>query len=130
MPGAWAGRASPRPGTCGSCRRSRAARGSRTAGSPCPRVPPPAGRSSQARTRSRPRRPWRWAWALLRGHGRAGVGALARAIGVDALLHLVAEVAEEALDRPGGRVAEAADRVALHLAGDVEQQVDLGHLGL
>ena len=43
----------------------------------------------------------------------------------DAVLDLVAEVAEQALDRPGGRVAEAADGVALDLAGDVEQQVDL-----
>jgi hypothetical protein len=33
------------------------------------------------------------------------------------------------LDRPGGRVAEAADGVAFDLGGDVEQQVDLGHLG-
>mgnify|MGYP006137249033 CR=1 FL=1 len=38
----------------------------------------------------------------------AGIGAGGRAISRDSFLHLVAEVAEQALDRPGGRVAERA----------------------
>jgi hypothetical protein len=37
---------------------------------------------------------------------------------------------DQALDRPGRRVAERADRVALDLLGDVEQHVDLALLGL
>ena len=39
-----------------------------------------------------------------------------------------AEMADEALDRPGRRVAERADRVALDLLGDFQQHVDLALL--
>src|ERR1700751_3352448 len=67
---------------------------------------------------------------LLRRDFRAGVDARARAILGDAVLHLVAEVPEQALDRTSGRVAEAADGVAFDLAGHVEQEVDLRHLRL
>ena len=42
-PAAWADLASPRPGTCGSCRRSTGARGSRSAGSRRPPARRPAG---------------------------------------------------------------------------------------
>jgi hypothetical protein len=35
------------------------------------------------------------------------------------------EMADQALDRPGRRVAERADGVAFDLLGDVEQHVDL-----
>src|SRR3954471_917320 len=48
----------------------------------------------------------------------------------DAPLELGAEVADQALDRPGGGVAERADGVALDLLGDVEQFVDLADLGI
>src|SRR3546814_8523099 len=41
-----------------------------------------------------------------------------------------AEVADQALDRPGGRVAQRADRVALDLLGDLEQRIDLARLGV
>ena len=51
------------------------------------------------------------------------------AVAVDALLDLGAEVADQALDRPGRRVAERADGVALDLLRDVEQHVDLAALG-
>src|SRR4051812_1684650 len=47
---------------------------------------------------------------------------------VDALLDLEPHVADEALDWPGGGVAEGADGVALDLVGDVEQHVDLAPL--
>src|SRR5271155_2818624 len=68
---------------------------------------------------------------LLRGdQGGAGVIGAAGAVLRDALLDLGAEVHEQALDRPGGGVAEAADGVALDLACDVQQQVDLRRLGL
>src|SRR6185436_9223438 len=36
-------------------------------------------------------------------------------------LEVEAEVAQQALDRPGRSVGERADRLALHLRGDVEQ---------
>ena len=86
---------------------------------------------ARLRTRPRRRRPWRSACASTPPRTVAPAQLrLARAIAGDAVFDLVAEVAEQALDRPGGRVAQAADRVALDLAGHVEQQVDLGHLGL
>ena len=47
---------------------------------------------------------------------------------VDALLDLVAEMPDQALDRPGRRVAERADGVALDLRRDLEQHVDLALL--
>src|SRR5687767_8911176 len=43
----------------------------------------------------------------------------------DAPFHLRAEMADQALDRPGRRVAQGADRVALDLLGDVVQHIDL-----
>src|SRR5258707_15080233 len=46
-------------------------------------------------------------------------------IGRHAGLHLRAEMADQALDRPGGGVAQRADRVALDLAGDLLEKVDL-----
>src|SRR5690349_8077399 len=49
----------------------------------------------------------------------------ARGIGVDAPLDLVAEMPDQPLDRPGRGVAERADRVALDLGGDFEQEPDL-----
>src|SRR5579859_1122711 len=68
---------------------------------------------------------------LLRGNqGGAGVIGAAGSVLCDALLDLRTEVHEEALDRPGGGIAQAADGVTLDLAGDVEQQVDLLRLGL
>jgi hypothetical protein len=48
----------------------------------------------------------------------------------DAVLDLVPEMADQALDRPGRRIAKRADRVPLDLLGDVEQHVDLLDLGL
>ena len=62
----------------------------------------------------------------LRRHARAG-RALARH---DAPLELGPEMADQALDRPGRRVAERADGVALDLARDLFEQVDLGDLGV
>src|SRR5437667_10053516 len=47
------------------------------------------------------------------------------AVVVDASLDLVAEVADQALHRPGGTVAERADGVALDLGCDFHQHVDL-----
>src|SRR5882757_3522234 len=43
----------------------------------------------------------------------------------DAALHLGTEMADQALDRPGRRVAQRADRVTFDLPGDVLQRVDL-----
>src|SRR4051812_40353202 len=37
-------------------------------------------------------------------------------------------MADEALDRPGGRIAQRADSVALDLLGDVEQLIDIRYL--
>src|SRR5262245_10392176 len=42
----------------------------------------------------------------------------------------MAEVPDQALDRPGGSVPEGTDGVALHPGRDVPQQVDLVLLGL
>ncbi len=39
------------------------------------------------------------------------------------------EMADQALDRPGGGIAERADRVAFHLLGHIEQHVDFALLG-
>src|SRR3546814_11697231 len=58
--------------------------------------------------------------SLRRLHHRGSAAAL-----VDAPLDFRAEVADEALDRPGRRVAKRADRVAFHLTGHFLQQVDL-----
>src|SRR5271169_288218 len=52
-----------------------------------------------------------------------------RGILVDPLLDLRTEVPQQALYRPGGAVAEGADRVALDLGGDFHQHVDLALLG-
>ena len=58
----------------------------------------------------------------------AGTAGGARAIFVDALFDLGAEMPDQALDRPGRRVAQRADGVAFDLLGDFLQQVDLSHL--
>src|SRR3546814_2703251 len=58
--------------------------------------------------------------SLRRLHHRGSAAAL-----VDAPLDFRAEVADEALDRPGRRVAKRADRVAFHLTGHFLKQVDL-----
>src|SRR5688500_2290527 len=65
--------------------------------------------------------------ALLRRH-RHSVHMRVSRILVDAALDLAAEMADEALDRPRGGVAEGADGVALHLRRHVEKQVDLASL--
>ena len=44
---------------------------------------------------------------------------------IDASFDFRAEMGDQTLDRPGGGVAERADRMALDLGGDVEQHVDL-----
>src|SRR5262245_64278721 len=44
----------------------------------------------------------------------------------DVVLELVPEVFHEALHRPGGGIAQRADRVSLDLVGDVDQHVDVG----
>src|SRR5262245_43280978 len=74
-------------------------------------------------------------WFLLRGHSD-GLGMRLGRVFVDPFLDLVAEMTDQSLDRPGGRVAERTDGVALHLVGDLEQQTDLalvrppiGHAG-
>src|SRR4030095_14143262 len=64
------------------------------------------------------------------GMGSLLFGCRAGAIVADAALDLGTEMAEQALDRPCGRVAQGADSVAFDLLGDVEQQVDLADLGL
>src|SRR5690606_5786895 len=48
---------------------------------------------------------------------------------LDAALQLRAEMADQALHRPGGGIAQRADGVAFDLLGDVVQKVDLGELG-
>ena len=48
---------------------------------------------------------------------------------IDALLDHVTEMANEALDRPGGRIAQCADRMALDLIGDIQQHIDLALFG-
>src|ERR1700754_3317416 len=45
------------------------------------------------------------------------------AVVADPLLHLVAEMPDQRLDRPGGCVAEGADAAAVDLLGDLEQHV-------
>src|SRR5262249_57150762 len=63
-------------------------------------------------------------FALLRRHpNRLWVRVCA--VVVDASLDLVAEVADQALYRPGRTVAERADGVALDLGCDFHQHVDL-----
>src|SRR3569832_51595 len=52
-----------------------------------------------------------------------------RRVLVDALLDLVTEMRDQALDRPGGRVAKRAYRVALDLLRLFDQHVDLALLG-
>src|SRR5271166_715585 len=47
---------------------------------------------------------------------------------VDATLDLGAEMGDEALDRPSGRITERADRVAFDLLSHIEQHVDLALL--
>src|SRR3979490_504720 len=48
----------------------------------------------------------------------------------DALFDLRAEMADQALDRPGRRVAQRADGVAFDLLADFLQQVDSRTLGI
>src|SRR5690606_37879212 len=62
-----------------------------------------------------------------RGDGAVGVGIVG--ILVDPLLDDLAEVADQALDRPRRGVAEGADGVPLDLLADFEQHVDLALLG-
>ena len=50
----------------------------------------------------------------------------ASALVLDHVLELVAEVLDEALHGPRGRVAERADRVAFDLVRDVDEHVDVG----
>ena len=61
-------------------------------------------------------------------HFTMAVGA--RRIVVDAPLDLGAEMPDQALDRPGGGVAQGTDGVAFDLLGDFLQQVDLRNLGV
>ena len=56
------------------------------------------------------------------GHGLFLIAALRRAVFVDAALQLRPEMADQALDRPGRRVAERADRVAFDLLGHILEQ--------
>ncbi len=49
---------------------------------------------------------------------------------VDALLDHMAKMADQALHRPGGGVAQRADGVAFDLMADIEQHIDLALLGL
>src|SRR5215217_1455039 len=68
--------------------------------------------------------------ALLRSDRRNGAVAGGRIrILVDPLFDDVTEVADQALDRPGGRIAEGADGVAFDLLGHREQHVDFALLG-
>ena len=53
-----------------------------------------------------------------------GVDDAASAV-IDHVFELVAEMLEEALHRPGRRITQAADRVALDAVGDIEQQVQV-----
>ena len=53
-------------------------------------------------------------------------GAAGQLVVFDAALELGAEVADQALDRPGRAITERADRVTLDLLGDVLQKIDLG----
>src|SRR5690606_23350853 len=62
-----------------------------------------------------------------RRHGAVGIGVVG--VLIDPFLDHVAEVADEALHRPGRRIAQGADRVPLDLLGHLEQHVDLALLG-
>src|SRR6185312_8264821 len=64
------------------------------------------------------------------GMGSLLLGCLARAMVADAALDFGSEMADQALDRPSGRIAQSADGVAFDLLGDVQQQVDLADLRL
>jgi hypothetical protein len=44
---------------------------------------------------------------------------------IDPRFHLGTEMPDQALDRPGGRIAERADRVAFDLLGHIVEHVDL-----
>src|SRR5882757_9436682 len=65
----------------------------------------------------------------LRRHGGDRLGMRVRRVFVDAPLDLGTEVADEALHRPGGAVAEGADGVALDLGGHLPEHVDLALVG-
>src|SRR5690242_17732639 len=65
------------------------------------------------------------AMRLLRRHAHRS----ARLIGGDALFHLWSEMADQALDRPGGGVAQRTDRVTLDLPRDLVQRIDLADFG-
>src|SRR3970040_289611 len=54
----------------------------------------------------------------------------AAAVVVDHVLELVPEMPQKALDGPGRRIAEGADRVAFDLVRDVDEHVELRPLGL
>src|SRR5277367_4429305 len=73
--------------------------------------------------------------SLLRRHAH-GVAMWVGRVLINALFDLGPEMSDQTLDRPGRRVPERADRMALDLFGDVEQHVDflllraaLGHAG-
>src|SRR5215471_649539 len=51
-----------------------------------------------------------------------------RRLRIDALLHDMAEMADQALNRPGRCIAERADGVALDLIADIKQHIDLADL--
>src|SRR4051794_12020192 len=91
--------------------------------------PNPAIRESPIGYRSRPILSWaRWRASAvmisLRGHANR-LAVRVRGILVDAGLDLMAEVADQALDRPRSGVAQRADRMTLDLGRDLEQEVDL-----
>src|ERR1700748_3383826 len=48
---------------------------------------------------------------------------------IDAFFDLMTEMRDQALDWPGGGIAERADRVALYLLGDLQQHIDLALVG-
>src|SRR5215510_12379447 len=64
------------------------------------------------------------------GMGSLLLRSLVGAVVADAPFDLGTEMADQALDRPGGRIAQGADGVAFDLFGDVEQHVDLAQFGL
>src|SRR5262245_21232233 len=66
---------------------------------------------------------------LLRRHRAHLMHAFGGAVAVDALFDFGAEAADEALDGPGGGVAEGADGVAFDLAGDIQEQIDFAVVG-
>src|SRR6185437_5234961 len=68
-----------------------------------------------------------WPPPLLRRHAHRLAVRIGRIL-VDAALDLGPEMRDQPLDRPGRRVAERADRMALDQLGDVEQHVDLALL--